>query len=158
RIATHPGRRQVRRPARLPGHPEALPIPTERETLAVPGGERAEQARADPPGDGAGSFLGQANDRHRGGPQKPLAAPAGRPPAGVMVNVPRRNPLFTGRDAELKAIFEAFARDRTAALTQALAGLGGIGKTQTAVEFAHRHSDGYRAVLWARAESDATLS
>ena len=35
---------------------------------------------------------------------------------------------------------------------QAIAGLGGVGKTQTAVEYAYRHRDQYRAVLWVRAD------
>ena len=39
-----------------------------------------------------------------------------------------------------------------AALSQAIAGLGGVGKTQTAVEYAYRHRDQYRAVLWVRAD------
>ena len=39
-----------------------------------------------------------------------------------------------------------------AALLQAIAGLGGVGKTQTAVEYAYRHRDQYRAVLWVRAD------
>lgn len=51
-------------------------------------------------------------------------------------NVPYpRNPFFTGREAILSQLSEALAPDRTP-LTQmaAISGLGGIGKTQTAVE------------------------
>ena len=33
-----------------------------------------------------------------------------------------------------------------------MAGLGGVGKTQTAVEYAYRHRAQYRAVLWVRAD------
>src|SRR5262249_5824642 len=40
----------------------------------------------------------------------------------------------------------------------AMSGLGGIGKTQTAVEYAYRHYEHYRAVLWARSESHETLT
>ena len=40
----------------------------------------------------------------------------------------------------------------------ALSGLGGMGKTQTAVEYAHRHRDEYRAVFWVRAETRDELS
>src|SRR5205085_1963422 len=40
---------------------------------------------------------------------------------------------------------------------QAISGLGGIGKTQTAVEYAYRHRQDYQAVLWARAENREVL-
>jgi len=39
-----------------------------------------------------------------------------------------------------------------------MSGLGGIGKTQTAVEYAYRYHEEYQAVLWARAESHETLT
>src|ERR1700694_3698610 len=46
-----------------------------------------------------------------------------------------------------------------AALSQppAISGLGGIGKTQTAVEYAYRYRDSYQAMFWARAESREAL-
>jgi len=39
-----------------------------------------------------------------------------------------------------------------------LSGLPGIGKTQTAIEYAYRHGDEYITVLWAKAESRETLT
>ena len=39
-----------------------------------------------------------------------------------------------------------------------MSGLGGIGKTQTAVEYAYRYHEEYQAVLWARAESHEALT
>jgi len=42
------------------------------------------------------------------------------------------------------------------ALTQALSGLGGLGKTQTVVvEYAYRHRDNYEALYWALADKEA---
>ncbi len=64
-----------------------------------------------------------------------------------------RNRAFTGREAILAALEAGLKAHRATALTQAIAGLGGIGKTQTAVEYCYRHRDDYRAVLWARADS-----
>src|SRR5947209_14696755 len=63
--------------------------------------------------------------------------------------VPRRNGFFTGREKILAALHTSFTKDRTAVLTQgqAINGLGGIGKTQIAMEYAHRHRDEYRFVL-----------
>jgi tetratricopeptide (TPR) repeat protein len=76
-------------------------------------------------------------------------------------NLPPRNVFFTGREEHLKALENALARGGAAALTQprAVSGLGGIGKTQTAIEYAYRHRDQYRAALWSRADSrDAVVS
>ena len=39
----------------------------------------------------------------------------------------------------------------------ALSGLGGVGKTQTAVEYAHRHSEEYAYTFWATADSREAL-
>ncbi len=77
-------------------------------------------------------------------------------PVDSIWNVPfRRNPFFTGREAVLRRLYDTLRSGRTAVLTQAqaLSGLGGIGKTQTAVEYAYRHREDYRAVLWVRAET-----
>jgi hypothetical protein len=64
-----------------------------------------------------------------------------------------RNPFFTGRDEVLERLREAL-QSRGAA---ALSGLGGIGKTQTALEYAYRHRQEYECVFWAKAESRHTL-
>jgi len=75
-------------------------------------------------------------------------------------NVPhRRNPFFTGREDILKNLHNTLITGKTAALTQsqAISGLGGIGKTQTAVEYAYRYGSKYQAVLWAKADTREVL-
>ena len=75
-------------------------------------------------------------------------------------NVPyQRNLLFTGREEVLKRLYEALRAGKTAALAQpqAISGLGGIGKTQTAVEYAYRNRDDYQATLWVKAETDWSI-
>lgn len=69
------------------------------------------------------------------------------------------NPAFTGREAELERLGEHLQKQGGVALTQtvALHGLGGVGKTQLAVEYAWKHLGGYEAVLWVRADSPETL-
>jgi hypothetical protein len=53
----------------------------------------------------------------------------------------RRNPLFVGREADLRALAIALKGGETAAIgqTAAIIGLGGMGKTQLASEFVHRY-------------------
>ncbi|HLZ60545.1 MAG TPA: NB-ARC domain-containing protein, partial [Ktedonosporobacter sp.] len=76
-------------------------------------------------------------------------------------NVPsHRNPFFTGREMILANLRQFLTTAKTATLTQpqAISGLGGIGKTQIALEYAYRYGEGYQAVLWVRAESRDVLT
>src|SRR5262249_45089243 len=77
--------------------------------------------------------------RHPPGPSPDRRVPAvGR----KIWTVPHpRNPFFEGRDEVIKDLRNRLASRGRAALaqTQAISGLGGIGKTQTAVEYAYRY-------------------
>ncbi|GHO58037.1 helix-turn-helix domain-containing protein [Ktedonobacter robiniae] len=80
-----------------------------------------------------------------------------------------RNPHFTGREDLLSTLEQRFAlpgADRSTGLrhvaltqAQAIKGLGGIGKTQTAIEYAYRsrQQGRYHDVLWITAVSEETL-
>ena len=75
---------------------------------------------------------------------------------GPVWSVPyRRNPFFTGREKILEDLRNAFVKQRSpdTMAIQALSGLGGMGKTQTAIEYAYRHRENYHIVLWAQADS-----
>ncbi|MDP2896514.1 MAG: FxSxx-COOH system tetratricopeptide repeat protein [bacterium] len=74
-------------------------------------------------------------------------------------NIPHnRNPNFTGRKELLAALRRALVSKQPTALTQAISGLGGVGKTQLAVEYAYRHAADYDVVWWIRAEEPAALA
>lgn len=71
-------------------------------------------------------------------------------------HAPPRNPNFVGRDEELARIRAHFADGQVVAV-QALRGMGGIGKTHTAIEYAHRHTSNYDLVWWIDAEQPALI-
>jgi tetratricopeptide (TPR) repeat protein len=79
-----------------------------------------------------------------------------RPPR--LWSVPRRNPFFVGRNSLLDQIHRLLHpagdgdRDRAVGLVP-LQGMGGVGKTQLAVEYAHRYGHEYQLVWWLDADN-----
>jgi hypothetical protein len=67
-----------------------------------------------------------------------------------------RNPRFTGRETVLADIAGNLRTSGLLAVC-ALKGMGGVGKTQLALEYAFRHADEYQVVAWLRAEDAGTL-
>ncbi|MFD1547888.1 FxSxx-COOH system tetratricopeptide repeat protein [Nonomuraea guangzhouensis] len=92
----------------------------------------------------------QAILRHDPGLDGSPAPPARQdaPPRRI-VNLPSRNQVFSGRETILEEIEAALTEPTTRPPPRvvALHGLGGTGKTQAAVEYAHRHAADYD-VVW----------
>jgi tetratricopeptide (TPR) repeat protein len=80
-------------------------------------------------------------------------------PRKALSNIPITVALhFLGRDQDIAAIDTALKGKRSrAAITTALHGLRGVGKTTLAAAYAEQHRDSYRATWWIRAETIPTM-
>jgi tetratricopeptide (TPR) repeat protein len=68
-------------------------------------------------------------------------------------SVPSRNAAFFGRDDELERLRDQLlGTGQAVVLPVALYGLGGVGKTEVALEYAHRYMADYDIVWWIPAE------
>ncbi|WP_427164260.1 FxSxx-COOH system tetratricopeptide repeat protein [Streptomyces sp. C1-1] len=82
-------------------------------------------------------------------PRFPDAVPA-------VWNVPNRNYRFTGRDPVLEELHARFDSGGAAGARVALRGISGVGKSQIAIEYAHRFANEYDVVWWISASFRAT--
>src|SRR4051812_26613821 len=71
--------------------------------------------------------------------------------------VPPRNPRFTGRDGMLAELRRRLRAGEGTLVVQALYGLGGVGKTQLALEYAHRFAADHDLVWWIDAEQPVLI-
>ncbi len=96
--------------------------------LGLPPGRRFQDGPALPVGTSLPSFPGSFRPTHR---------------------LPSRNLTFTGRGPLLERLRDHFTAGPTAPVpSQVLYGIGGVGKTQTALEYAHRYKAAYDLVWW----------
>ena len=98
---------------------------------------------------------GRARSKPTGPPHPLRAVFPGRLPA--IWNVPARNPNFAARDFQLKQLRSALSRGGTRLAVTAVSGLGGVGKTQLAIEHAWRRAADYDLVWWVPADLPDTI-
>ena len=124
--------------------PSAKPGTAARGPGDVPSGTNR---RALPPG----GTVTTPMHRSEGGSQPPINQPA------IWGDVPPRNPNFTGRHQLLTALREQLTSKVTALLPHTLHGLGGVGKTQLAVEYVYRYAGEYDVVWWVPSEQPSQI-
>ena len=121
------------------------------------GRQRRDHRDGDQPGGvgdrGAARADCAAPTRTAAGPQLRSAIP---PSQRRVWTIPARVRGFTGR-AELLAELEAALRSGGPTVVQAVTGMGGIGKTTAAIEYAHRHHDEFDIAWWVPAEDPALI-
>lgn len=97
------------------------------------------------------------------------ATPAWEGPAGaapqtravrpaILGNMPPRNLVFTGRDDLLLRLEADLGEGPTAVLPHTLHGMGGVGKSQLALEYVYRNADRYDVVWWIPAERPTQIA
>ena len=67
-----------------------------------------------------------------------------------------RNKEFIGRDAEMTILEKTLKKEHRSTI-HAVCGMGGLGKSQLALEYAYRHEKEYALVYWIRSEYMETL-
>jgi hypothetical protein len=84
---------------------------------------------------------------------RPARFPAALP---TVWRVPARNPNFTGREEELQRIWQAIEAGSRVTV-HSIRGMGGVGKTQLAVEYAWARAGSYDLVWFIPAEKSAAI-
>jgi hypothetical protein len=77
-------------------------------------------------------------------------------PVGRVWGIPARPARFTGRDDQLAQLRAALTGDKPA-VVQAVHGMGGVGKSTLALEYAHHHAADYDIAWWIPAEQPALI-
>lgn len=87
-----------------------------------------------------------------------LGVAAKRTVPAVLGGLPLRNHNFVGREGFLEEIRQALQSDtRATLLPRSLYGLGGVGKSQIAIEYAYAHQDQYDLIWWIPSDDERSI-
>jgi hypothetical protein len=120
----------------------------------VPGGQDAHDAGAGQHSQAGRDVYAAARDQTVINDSRRLAAGAVPHPAAVdlsrpMTGLPRRPArVFAGRDQALDMLARALEARGGAVVTQAIYGLGGVGKSELALQYAHARRRDYSLLWW----------
>ncbi|MFD3497421.1 FxSxx-COOH system tetratricopeptide repeat protein [Streptomyces sp. NPDC058678] len=111
----------------------------------------------DGPGAPVQSLVTDANQQEAPEAEQLMQSTTTATPA-LLVNVPLRNTSFVGRQTLLRSVEEQLsAQDTAAVLPHALHGLGGVGKSQLALEYIYTHQHDYKVICWIPAERESLI-
>jgi len=137
-----------------------------RQTEALQGYQRVRRVFADELGIEPGRALRElesailTQDPHLDGDRTETQQWPGHGPRTAPANIrviPPRNPHFTGRADRLTQIHTELTASSSTPAIRTLYGLGGVGKTELAVEYAHRFADDYEIMWWIDAEQPVLI-
>ncbi|MFJ5262058.1 FxSxx-COOH system tetratricopeptide repeat protein [Streptomyces sp. NPDC088387] len=121
------------------------------------GSDAASSVPDPPPGESVPSPVAEVSDPEPLEAEPPMPGTTTATPA-LLVNVPLRNTSFVGRQVLLRAVEDQLgAQDTAAVLPHALHGLGGVGKSQLALEYVYTHQHEYKVVCWIPAERESLI-
>ncbi|MFE0510637.1 FxSxx-COOH system tetratricopeptide repeat protein [Streptomyces sp. NPDC058964] len=80
------------------------------------------------------------------------------PQPRIWGNLPPRNRNFTGRAAQLEVLEHHLSKSSATVVQEAILGMGGVGKTQLAIEYAYRRQSTYDIVWWIPAERPGQIT
>ncbi|MEV5609484.1 FxSxx-COOH system tetratricopeptide repeat protein [Streptomyces sp. NPDC052225] len=112
----------------------------------------------DPSGENVPPLVNEAAPRSEAQEAEPPMPSTTTGSPALLVNVPLRNTSFVGRTALLRAVEEQLgAQDTAAVLPHALQGMGGVGKSQLALEYIYTHQRDYKVICWIPAERESLI-
>jgi tetratricopeptide (TPR) repeat protein len=115
--------------------------------VGAPAAAWASRSRTDAPVTPVGSAVAPPEPM----PEPPSASTVAEPTPRRVSNLAPRNLTFVGRDAALAALRERL-KGPDPVVVQALYGLGGVGKTALALEYAYRYAADYDITWWVDGE------